>query len=110
MIGWRAVPVVVAAAIIGAAAPAPAAEILVQAQVVDVVAVDGGTLRPVGDCRRPRPAADAGLVDLLGWDLRVGCPAPPNAYRVYYRWDGRTYSRVTAEPPGDTVPLRVRIR
>lgn len=85
-----------------------AAEMQARAQVVDVV--------PLGDrapgCRPPRPAG-GGLVELLAWDLRVACPpAHPTVaggYRVFYRWDGRTYSRVMAQPPGPTIPLRVRL-
>ena len=50
-----------------------------------------------------------GLADLLAWDLRLGCEAPA-AFRVFYRWDGRTFSRVMAERPGATVPVRVRVR
>ncbi len=87
---------------------------LVQAAVVDVVPLGGGAAAGSDACTVPRPAPDAGLAELLAWDLRAGCPdvraARPAGYRVFYRWDGRTYDLVTREPPGDTIPLRVRVR
>lgn len=86
-----------------AAVAASTGEIRAQAEVVDVVPVR------TGDCQPPRPDADAGLADLLAWDLRLGCEAPA-AFRVFYRWDGRTFSRVMAERPGPTVPVRVQVR
>ncbi|MBK81612.1 MAG: hypothetical protein CMQ43_11965 [Gammaproteobacteria bacterium] len=93
-----------AAGLNGAAvAAAGAGEIRAEAQVVDVVPVAGG------DCQPPKPPAGTGLADLLAWDLRLGCEAPA-AFRVFYRWDGRTFSRVMAERPGATVPVRVRVR
>lgn len=108
MTRWRRVLIAIAA--LGAAAAAPAAELLVQGEVIDVVPLGSGGARRAADCRAPAPGPGAGLVERLGWDLQSACPAAPAAYRVYYRWDGRTYSRVTTEPPGDTVPLRVRVR
>lgn len=102
---------------LGAVAPAAeAAEMVVQGKVVEVVALGGA--RPGGHpdthCQPPKPAA-GGLVELLAWDLRAQCRARPGAvagagYRVYYRWDGRTYSQVMSEPPGETVSLRVRVQ
>lgn len=86
-----------------AAAAAGAGEIRAEAEVVDVVPVT------TGDCQPARPVAGAGLADLLAWDLRLDCEAPA-AFRVFYRWDGRTFSRVMAERPGPTVPVRVRVR
>jgi hypothetical protein len=90
---------------------------LVQGQVVDVVPLSGhhAALDPGPDCHLPKPARGADLIALLEWDLRVNCTANPGAppavsgYRVYYRWDGRTFSRVMREPPGDTISLRVRL-
>ena len=96
----RAVAAVLA---LGLAGTAAAGEIHAEAEVVEVVPA------VTGDCQPPRPAAGAGLADLLAWDLRLRCEAPA-AYRVVYRWDGRTFSRMVAERPGPTVPVRVRIR
>jgi hypothetical protein len=95
---------------------APAAEMIVQGEVIDVVPVAESTARPAApavDCHPAKPRHGANLLELLEWDLRVRCPAPAgtaSAYRVYYRWDGRTYSRIMREPPGETVSLRVRVR
>lgn len=98
-----------------AALPARAAEMLVEGEVVQVVPLDGagGVSHP--PCQPPRPAGDPGLIELLEWDLRARCPATAAAqqtagYQVYYRWDGRTYSRIMDRPPGDTVTLRVRLQ
>lgn len=91
--------------------PVFAAEMRAEAQVVEVVAL-GGDAAAQPACQPAKPATDVGLTALLAWDLRVDCPAsPPSAskYRVYYRWDGRTYSRDMPEPPGATIPLRVRL-
>jgi len=90
------------------ALPAAAGELRGEATVVDVVPLTGGTAR---DCQPPRPHG-GGLTELLAWDLRVDCSAAGPAvtgYRVFYRWDGHTYSRVMAQPPGATVPVRVRV-
>jgi hypothetical protein len=91
--------------------PVFAAEMRAEAQVVDVVALGSDTAAQP-DCQPPKPATDVGLPALLAWDLRVECPASPpstSKYRVYYRWDGRTYSRDMHAPPGATIPLRVRL-
>lgn len=94
-------------------AQAYAAEMRVHGEVVNVVPVTGAAPEgPSPNCQPPRPQAGAGLVELLSWDLRVHCPpaaASVTGYRVFYRWDGHTYSRVMREPPGATVPLRVRL-
>jgi hypothetical protein len=95
--------VVAAVLFLSLAGPAGAGEIRADAEVVDVVPVAGG------ECQPAKPAGDAGLADLLAWDLRLHCEAA-TAFRVYYRWDGRTFSRVMSERPGSTVPVRVRIR
>jgi len=95
-------------ACLGAAAAA-AAELRGEAPVVDVVPLSGSA--GGRDCHPPRPQ-DGGLAELLAWDLRLDCTgaAPPvTGYRVFYRWDGHTYSRVMARPPGATVPVRVRV-
>jgi hypothetical protein len=62
-----------------------------------------------------RPLADAALAEILAWDLGHNCTtelihsATVNGYRVSYRWDDRVYSQVMSTPPGDTVPLKVRL-
>lgn len=103
---------------------AQAAEMVVQGDVVRVVALSdidavsasstAGAASGAAGCATPRPPAEAGLAAVLAWDLRLGCAASRSAgaasgYRVTYRWDGRTYSRVMDHDPGDTVSLRVRI-
>jgi len=91
------------------ALPAAAGELRGEATVVNVVPLTGGT--GARDCQPPRPHG-GGLTELLAWDLRVDCSAAAPAvsgYRVFYRWDGHTYSRVMAQPPGATVPVRVRV-
>lgn len=88
---------------LGLAGAVAAGEMRAEAEVVDVVPVGDG------DCQPPKPAAGAGLADLLAWDLRLGC-GTPRGFRVFYRWDGRTFSRLMAERPGPTVPVRVRVR
>ncbi len=90
-------------------------EMLVEAAVVDVVPLGGaaGAASKNDGCSLPRPGPEAGLAELLAWDLRAGCAevrTRPAGYRVYYRWDGRTYDLVMREPPGETIPLRVRVR
>lgn len=96
--------------------PARGGEMIVQGQVVDVVPLsDSGNSAGRASCQPPKPGAGADLVALLAWDLRTECSgalpaARVSAYRVYYRWDGRTYSQVMSEPPGETVSLRVRVR
>jgi hypothetical protein len=88
---------------------ATAAELRGEARVVDVVALSGGAVER--DCHPPKPRGGA-LTELLAWDLRVDCAAGAAAvtgYRVFYRWDGHTYSRVMSRHPGVTVPVRVRV-
>ena len=97
------------------ASGALAAEMRVQGEVVEVVPItrSGAVAAAENDCQPLKPLG-GNLIALLEWDLRASCPSTAHqqisAYRVYYRWDGRTYSQVMREPPGDTVPLRVRIR
>ena len=96
------------AAHLGAPA-AVASELRGEARVVDVVPLAGSVTER--DCHPPKPHG-GGLAELLAWDLRLDCAAATPAvtgYRVYYRWDGHTYSRVMAQPPGATVPVRVRV-
>ncbi|MEQ8858021.1 MAG: hypothetical protein RIC56_05190 [Pseudomonadales bacterium] len=97
------------AAILVLAGTAPGAELRARAPVVDVVPLGAPSSIPA--CEPPRPSG-IDLAALLAWDLRLDCPAPAavaTGYRVFYRWDGRTYSRVMAEHPGDSVPVRVRL-
>lgn len=83
------------------------AEIRAQASVVDVVPLGAGS--EIEACPARPPGQD--LAALLAWDLRLHCAAgkPPSGYRVYYRWDGRTYSRIMDRHPGDSVAVRVRL-
>lgn len=97
---------VIAAAIVSSAAGAE--EFIERADVVRVEPI----LSEVGGrrCNAPIPKSDD-LMTLLRWDL---CEDPAareaTAYRVFYRWDDRTYSRVMNRQPGPTVPIRVRFQ
>jgi len=111
---WSFAALLMLAATPSASRTALAAEMVVQGEVVDVVPITGSARAGQVDCHPPKPAPGAGLVELLQWDLRADCTADSarqdaSGYRVYYRWDGRTYSQVMREPPGDTVSLRVRL-
>jgi hypothetical protein len=98
-------------------ASAHAQEMLVQGKVISVV--PNTTLvtqrYESGICEPAKPGAEAGLVELLKWDLRTGCRSEYrhreqiSGYSVEYRWGDRTYNTVMAERPGDFVPLRVSI-
>ncbi len=105
-----------------AALPVLAGEIQVLGRIIDVVPIGAPGRSPSGttSCEPQRPDARAGLAALLAWDLRAHCngrhAARPvggdgvSGYRVYYRWDGRTYQHVVRRPPaGDTISLRVRV-
>lgn len=114
-VNGRRLAIALAALLGGALASAAAlgAELLVEGQVLDVTPVTQPGRQSPGFCDAPKPGPSAGLVALLAWDLRATCAsapaAEPEAYRVVYRWDGRTYSRIMRSPPGDTVRLRVRL-
>ncbi len=62
-----------------------------------------------------QPQSDAGLADLLAWDLGLNCTtelvesATVRGYRVFYRWDDRVYSQIMSSVPGDTIPLTIRL-
>ncbi|MDZ7668166.1 MAG: hypothetical protein U5Q16_01660 [Gammaproteobacteria bacterium] len=99
-----------------------AGEMQVQGRIIDVVPVGQthGSSSGALACQPQRPDSRAGLAALLAWDLRTQCSGRPAArpasedgvsgYRVYYRWDGRTYQHVVRQPPaGDTISLRVRV-
>lgn len=62
-------------------------------------------------CDQPRPANRDGLSALLAWELADCLPQAlkVSRYRVYYQWDGRTYSQLMKQRPGRTVPLQLRI-
>ncbi|MDA1076982.1 MAG: hypothetical protein O3A63_19880 [Proteobacteria bacterium] len=86
-------------------------------QVVKVIPVKETTERLVMDqpCVAARPEEGSDLGSVLRWDLRVECQQRKEvretitAYKVYYRWDGRTYDVLMPEPPGKTIPVRVNI-
>ena len=58
--------------------------------------------------------ASAGLSELLTWDLQPHCRQSSQtrvtAYRVKYRWDGRSYTQVMKKDPGERVPLLLKLR
>ncbi len=92
---------------------AAAAEMRVRAPVVDVEPLRA----PVTEVQRcgDKPNAQATLSALLAWDLGLDCrierleSSAVTGYRVFYRWDDRVYSRVMANAPGATVPLKIRL-
>jgi len=98
-----------------------AGEMQVQGRIIDVVPIGQPQAGPSGAlaCEPQRPDPRADLAALLAWDLRTNCHgrsarpagvAGVSGYRVYYRWDGRTYQHVVRQPPaGDTISLRVRV-
>ncbi len=93
---------------------ATGAELLARGQVVDVVPLHGRDAAPGTGCPATVSPRRDDLASLLAWDIGGGCrPARDESvvsgYRVYYRWDGRTYSRVMAERPGSTVAVRVHL-
>lgn len=77
---------------------------------IDPVFVDQA---PIDErCNAPKPPASAGLGALLAWEL-APCNRNPQQishYRVYYRWDGRTYSQTMPERPEHSIPLTLKIR
>lgn len=89
-----------------------AADLIVNAPVVAAEPVEEVSERY--SCRAEMPPSDD-LVALLQWDLCL----PPyrdvqretdiKGYRVTYRWDGRTFQQLMDEPPGDAIPIRVRM-
>ncbi len=90
-----------------------ARELHVNAPIVKVEALTGGTTQ-VEEC----PAKPAGATDLLAelrWDLGFACTSrlvesdTVTGYRVFYEWDNRVYSRVMSNYPADTIALRVRL-
>ena len=68
---------------------------------------------PAPDCPAKRPDTPY-LAELLAWDLRRDClrrsASTVHGYRVDYRWDGRTYTRMMDESPGKRIPLLVKFK
>ena len=64
-------------------------------------------------CAKPRPAPQAGLRELLAWDLTDTCRPreieTSRHYRVFYVWNGREYEHVTNTHPGAKIALRLEI-
>ena len=75
--------------------------------------VEARNVAPPPDCSNAGPAS-ADLLALLAWDLRRDCVRRSSSrisgYRVEYRWDGRTYSRLMDAAPGKRVPLLVKFK
>lgn len=94
----------------------PAAELIVESRVVDVVPLMATRTvsAQVGDCEPQRPDG-ADLAALLAWDLRAHCRTETreqqyvDGYRVSYEWQDRIHEQVLAERPGETITLRVRL-
>ena len=99
-------------ALIGAGCWLQAAEMRVRAPVIEVEPLSAPAAE-VEYCDA-RPAAGAGLAELMAWDLGLNCRTEQldsgiTGYRVFYRRDDRVYSRVMAYDPGPTIPLKVRL-
>jgi uncharacterized protein YcfJ len=96
---------------------ATARELIVHGNVVEVQPITSSRqiAEATSNCHTRPLAPDDSLADLLAWDLRAGCPKVYRSeesitgYRVVYEWDGRAYTRVMREPPGETVALRVSV-
>ena len=96
---------------------AVAEERVVRGEVVKVVPItETVTSRQTPTtCSYPKPTANSSLSALLAWDLLDDCNAVPitdivtTGYRVFYKWDDRTYSRTMAERPGETIPLLLTV-
>lgn len=90
---------------------AVAAEIQVQAPVVNVEPIPGPS-RQIEECP-PKPAN--GLAATLGWDLGLSCTSRTlasdriDAYRVFYRWDDRVHSQIMDSNPGSSVALTLKL-
>ncbi len=89
-------------------------ERIVWGEVVNVEpVVEQRNVAPSPDCPVSRPET-FDLAELLAWDLRREClrhsTSRIRGYRVDYRWDGRTYSRLMDESPGKRIPLLVKFK
>ena len=99
------------------ASPAEAGELHVQGVVVNVepITTTHQVTVPKSDCTVARPGPGASLSDWLEWDLDAACSnrvrqvQTVQAYRVYYEWDDRVYTRVMRERPGPTIPIQVNV-
>ncbi len=97
-----------------AAGHAEVVERIVWGDVVNVEpVVEQHNVAPSPDCPINRPET-LELAELLAWDLRRDClhrsTSKIRGYRVDYRWDGRTYSRLMDESPGKRIPLLVKFK
>ncbi len=100
-------------ALLSIATATHARELQVNAPVVNVESLTGGTTQ-VEEC----PAKPVGSNDLLAelrWDLGFACTThlvesnTVTGYRVFYEWDNRIHSRVMSNYPADTIALRIRL-
>lgn len=105
---------VIAGALTAISGPgARAAELTVQARVVDVQPLRSAA--EVEERCAPRPHNGASLGGMLAWDLGLNCEQHTTGggaitgYRVSYEWDNRIMSRVVAEAPGASIPVHIRL-
>jgi len=96
---------------VAAITQANAAELTVQAEVINVEPVTAAATQ-IEECPdKPQ----GGLATTLRWDLGLTCTTRRVAsdriegYRVFYRWDDRVHSRIMATPPGDHISLSLKI-
>jgi uncharacterized protein YcfJ len=94
-----------------------AAQFSAHGEVLKVIPIKETTERRIvdGSCASKRPEYDDDLVAILRWDLRADCVVRTQvtetitAYKVFYKWDNRTYDVVMDRPPGKTIPVSVTI-
>ena len=94
---------------------ATANERVVWGKVTDVEPVrETSTIKPTDACEVAKPTPSQGLVELLSWDLQAQCAyretSRITAYRVKYRWDGRTYTQTVDKHPGKRIPLLLKLQ
>ena len=93
--------------------PVAADELQVRAPVINVEALKEPATE-IEYCDG-HPGEAAGLIDLLSWDLGLGCErelvesTSISGYRVSYRWDDRVYSQILDRDPGSSIALKVRL-
>jgi uncharacterized protein YcfJ len=72
------------------------------------------TTEPATGCEVAKPQPSEGLAEVLRWDLQIQCAyhetSRTTAYRVEYRWDGRTYTQTMDKHPGTRIPLLLNLR
>ena len=109
-------PMLLAGAVLLGIAGAHAGEFAARARVVDVEPIfDAHDAVP--HCRHPTRPPHADLGAALRRDLGrapVDCEAPPSGpelvgYHVTYQWNGRRFTEIMREEPGDFIPVRVRV-